>query len=114
MSIGYAREYDLETDAASMLEQAAWRVTRTAARNRGGLAQRTKGIPDLYIRHPKIGVPSAWIELKRDEKGTVSDEQRDWIRSEIICGGHAYVACSLDEVAAISTKLGIPIELEAA
>lgn len=39
-----------------------------------------KGVPDICVPVARLGMHGLYIELKKDKKGKVSEEQIDWIR----------------------------------
>ena len=47
----------------------------------------SKGVPDLFIPEWRL-----WIEMKRQNGGTVSAEQKDWIAYLENCGYFCFVA----------------------
>lgn len=52
---------------------------------------RRKGVPDICLPVPKGGFHGLYIELKRTKGGTVSEDQRGWIKALQRCGYRAEV-----------------------
>lgn len=52
---------------------------------------RRKGVPDICLPVPKGGYHGLYIELKRTKGGTVSDDQKGWIKALQRCGYRAEV-----------------------
>lgn len=52
---------------------------------------RRKGVPDICLPVPKGDFHGLYIELKRTKGGTVSEDQRGWIKALQRCGYRAEV-----------------------
>ena len=75
--------------------------------NAGSLGQPglTRGLPDLVVLAP--GLPVGFIELKRDERSPISDDQRQFaLLCQRICVRHAF-AVGRDEPIAILEEWGV-------
>lgn len=71
-----------------------------SVKNRNTRTGLRPGLPDLLVALPGTGV--IFIEMKRQKKGVVSKEQKDWIDTLNACPGvQAFVCKGCDE--AIST-----------
>lgn len=55
-----------------------------------------KGLPDLFILFKDRAI---FLEMKRRKSGTVSKDQKEWIKAINVVGGNvaAHVACGYDE-----------------
>ena len=71
-------------------------------------ALQTRGIPDMYIRHPRWKI-RLWIEWKAGKNKT-TPHQAAWIAAENAAGGHAIVARSLCDVLDALRQAGAPID----
>ena len=56
-----------------------------------------KGIPDNFIFRPVKGAPGVVIELKRIKGGSVSDDQKKWLKTLSGFGWITYVAKGADD-----------------
>jgi hypothetical protein len=57
----------------------------------------SKGIPDLMFFEPRHGYYGFFLEIKRDDKSKVSDEQKIWIERLKARNFRAEVGVGLDE-----------------
>src|SRR5690606_3241828 len=86
-----APEKRLMWQAKRALEQLGCDVTLSSQPFR---ARQTRGIPDMYVRHPRWRV-RLWVEWKAGRNDTTAD-QAAWIAAERAAGGNAIVARSLE------------------
>jgi hypothetical protein len=70
-------------------------------------ARQTRGIPDMYVRHPAWRV-RLWVECKAG-RNLATPEQREWGRREVDAGGCWIVARELGEILDALRGLGAPI-----
>src|SRR5690606_18781106 len=101
-----APEKRLMWQAKRALEQLGCDVTLFSQPFR---ARQTRGIPDMYVRHPRWRV-RLWVEWKAGRNDTTA-HQAAWIAAERAAGGHAIVARSLEDVLRALRELGAPIDL---
>lgn len=78
---------------------------------RHGTTRVTKGLPDLYAIHERLGY-MVWIEVKGPTT-KVTPEQYAWQERVQRAGGHSWIIRSTQELADRVATLGFEIELTA-
>lgn len=69
--------------------------------------RQTKGIPDMYVRHPRWQV-RLWVEAKAGKNKATADQQI-WGERELEAGGAWIVAYSLQDILDALREHGAPI-----
>lgn len=77
-----AKEHDVQRVIVRALRLAGFHVYETTAYRQKGPSGMDKGIPDLLVSHPLIKGYFVGLEVKRDEKAPLTQEQVEAVAAE--------------------------------